>query len=114
MWTIARVDLGMSREQFLAATPREFDAFCKRLHTRDQKRQFNAALICSVVANVNRDSKVRYKPFTPQDFMPQPEEVQTPEQQVKMLTVIFGCGPGTKGKAEPDRKPYLRPKVKHG
>ena len=29
-----------------------------------------AALVCSVIANVNRDSKRRSEPFTPSDFMP--------------------------------------------
>lgn len=29
-----------------------------------------AAIICSVIANVNRDSKKRPAPFTPEDFLP--------------------------------------------
>lgn len=114
MLTIARVDLGMTEEQFLACSPREFDAFCNRLHTIDRKQQLNAALICSVIANVNRDPKFRPKAFTPEDFMPQAEQVQTDAQQVKMLSIIFGCGPGMKGKPESSRKAEMRPKVKHG
>lgn len=112
MWSIARVHLGMTQEQFLACTPREFDAFCQRLELIDKKQQFNAALICSVLAEINRDRRQRSRPFSPQDFMPKPEEVQSDEQQVKMLSLIFGCGPQNESKES--RKPFLRPKVKHG
>lgn len=113
MWSVARTRMGMTRQEFLSSTPKEFDAFCRLLEASDRKQQFNAALICSVLANINRDPQKRSQPFSPQDFMPQAEEIQTDEQQVKMLSIIFGCGPGMKSK-EPSRKPYLRPKVKHG
>lgn len=111
---IAIVDLRMTREEFLASSPREFDAFCQRLEARDRKQQFSAALICSVLAEINRDRQKRSRPFTPQDFMPQPERVQTDEEQVEMMSLMFGCGPDNPGKENFSRKPLLRPRrVKH-
>jgi len=55
-----------------------------------------AALICCVLANINRDKKKKPKPFTVDDFMPKvvgKKEKQTPQQQfevVKMLNAAFG------------------------
>ena len=54
------------------------------------------ALICCVLANINRDKKKKPKPFTVEDFMPKvvgKKEKQTPQQQfevVKMLNQAFG------------------------
>ena len=55
-----------------------------------------AALICCVLANINRDKKKKPKPFTVDDFMPKlvgKKEKQTPQQQfeiVKLLNAAFG------------------------
>jgi hypothetical protein len=53
--------------------------------------QYRAALICSVLAEINRDKKKRPKPFTPQDFMP--KKKLTKEQMMnnaKALTMMLG------------------------
>lgn len=34
---------------------------------------YNAALICSVLCNINRDPKKKSDPFTPDDFLPRYE-----------------------------------------
>jgi len=41
-------------------------------------------MICSVIAEVNRDRKRRKKPFTPDDFMPKKKaKVQLTGEQMK-------------------------------
>lgn len=107
MWSLARVELGMTREEFLACRPREFDAFCQKLEARERKQRFNAALVCSILAEINRNPKVRTKPFAPAEFMCEPEPIQSDEQQVKMLRLLFGHD------MKPD-KAKARLKVKHG
>src|SRR5690606_3053338 len=46
-------------------------------------------MLASVIANVNRDTKRRKKPYEPQDFMPRrsqpPREEQTVEEQARIL-----------------------------
>lgn len=45
-------------------------------------------MICSVIAEVNRDSKKRKKPFTPDDFMPKKRRKLTGEQMVNQVEAI--------------------------
>lgn len=47
----------------------QFNALCGKYLARVEREDYRSALICSVIANVNRDSKRRPKPFMPQDFM---------------------------------------------
>ena len=73
-------------------TLREFDALAERYHQGQEWLNYRAGLICSVFANVFRDSK--QKAYTPQDFMPKTEpKRQTTEQMlnaVTMLNAAFG------------------------
>ena len=88
-------------------TPGQFDLLVKRHIEREKSKMQleevkikrsdqQAALICCVLANVNRDKRKKSKPFTVDDFMPKvigKKEKQTPQQQfeiVKMLNVAFG------------------------
>ncbi len=49
---------------------REYAALLER-HIANIKRQdYHAALICAVLANINRDPQKKPDPFTPADFMP--------------------------------------------
>lgn len=54
---------------------------------------YRTAMICSIIAEVNRDHKKRKKPFTPNDFMPKKKVKLTDEQmleQIKSLNIAFG------------------------
>ena len=55
-----------------------------RLADDRERQDYRAALICSVIANVNRDPE-KTKPFTPDDFMPKVQEEQTPEQMAELF-----------------------------
>lgn len=44
---------------------------------------YRAALICTILAEINRDRKKRPKPFKPMDFMPQRERKHLNDEQIK-------------------------------
>jgi len=60
----------MASERFLRSSPRELGGLLDQLAERDRRQMVPAALICSVIANVNRDSEQRSEPWTIQDFLP--------------------------------------------
>ncbi|MHB1042368.1 MAG: phage tail assembly protein T [Eubacteriales bacterium] len=41
----------------------------KRFSLKQERKDYRAALICSVLANIYRDEKKKLYPFTPADFM---------------------------------------------
>lgn len=51
-------------------------------------------MICSLIAEVNRDRKRRVKPFTPDDFMPkeETEELDNPKMKraIKRISQMLG------------------------
>jgi len=55
---------------------------------------YRGAMICSVIAEVNRDRKKRSKAYTPSDFMPKKKKAElTGEQmmeQIKVLNIVLG------------------------
>ena len=80
-------------------TPGQYDLLAKRhvdkLKAEREQSDQRAALICSVLANINRDSKRKPTPYKVQDFMPifKSNKKQTIEEQltiVKMLNAAFG------------------------
>jgi len=88
-------------------TPAQYDLLAKR-HIEHEKAKitleeakikrsdYQAALICCVLANINRDKRKKLTPYKPDDFMPKvvgEKKKQTPEEQftiVKMLNAAFG------------------------
>jgi len=83
-------------------TSREFAewmAFARLEPLGERRGDWQAALVASTVANVNRDPKQRKDPFTPSDFLlewstdDQERERQTWQEQLhiaEMLNVAFG------------------------
>jgi hypothetical protein len=70
LWAVARADLGMSREEFLACSPLELEAMIARLEKRRDHARFLAAMVCASIFNVNCDFDKRPEGFSPADFMP--------------------------------------------
>jgi hypothetical protein len=101
MWAAGVYDLGLTAAAFLDLTPRQFDALFERHQQAEQRADARAALVCSVLANVNRDPKKRSSPYHVSDFMPgaaksnghkelPPHVIQPVEDQLawaKMLTL---------------------------
>lgn len=60
----------MSREEFLDCSPRELEAFFRRLEVQRDEVRFGSALVASTICNVYRDQEKCPEPFQPIDFMP--------------------------------------------
>ena len=89
----------LSDDELWHLSPIEFNALVERYEEEQERRDFRAGLICSVLANIYRDTKKRQKAYTPQDFMPQkqPEPKQEKKQenivskeQLQFVSQIFG------------------------
>jgi hypothetical protein len=88
LWAIGIYDLGLDDDQFWRLTIRQFNKLVERHKENKRAELFNSALICSVIANVNRG---KGKPFQPSDFMPKENKKKakmTTEQMVEMLRMI--------------------------
>lgn len=88
--------MGLETEEFWRLTPRQFKALVDRLEQKLQREDYRPALICSVLANINRGK--RKKPYTPKDFMPGSKykgptrPTQSPQQMLafaEMLNTAF-------------------------
>lgn len=100
-WSIAIIDLGIDDALFWRLTYEEFKILHRRQVERfndDMKWQdLSIARIEALLANINRDTKQRRKPFSVHDFMvthqKKPPEQQSTDQmlkQVEFLTQFFG------------------------
>lgn len=66
--------LELSEEAFWGLTLAQFNALAEQHAEVERRKDYRAALICSVIAEVNRDRKRRIKAYSPSDFMPQEKE----------------------------------------
>jgi len=90
--------LGYTHEQFWDMTFAEIneaiEGYNKRRKLEKLENDFRTGLICSVIANVNRDKKKRRRPYTPQDFMPREKRQKMDAKQMfevlKMVTIANG------------------------
>lgn len=59
-----------------------------------ERADYHAALICAVLANINRDPKRTPRAFTSADFMPQPQrpeaEASDPDDHLNDLLALAG------------------------
>lgn len=88
LWSIGIYDLRLNDEQFWRLTIKQFNKLVERHKQNKRAELFNSALICSVIANVNRG---KGKPFQPSDFMPKEKKRQpkmSPEEMVEILRMI--------------------------
>ncbi len=100
MWSVGRFDLGLSDEEFWSLTLAEYDALVKRLQVKCKQDDARVAMICCILANVNRDPKKRSKPYEIKDFMPkygdseqgqsEPQSWQNMHAVARMLNRAFG------------------------
>ena len=67
-----------------------------RWEGEQERRDLRSAIVASIIAESNRDTKKRHKPFTPADFMyskKRPSNKMTPESMLKTveeMNVMFG------------------------
>lgn len=64
----------------------------------EQRGDLRAAIVASLIANVNRDTKRRPEPFRPDDFMPYRQRDARAEQQdlSRRLRAVLGTMGGRK------------------
>jgi len=60
----------MTKSEFLAVSARELDGYFDQIEQREHSSFLPAALVCSVIANVNRDPEQKPEPWHVEDFMP--------------------------------------------
>jgi hypothetical protein len=72
----------MDRACFFRSSPVEIDGLLERLSQAERRRMIPAALICSVIANVNRDPEQRSEPWSIQDFMLGEDGPKTEEEEM--------------------------------
>ena len=77
--------LRLSDEEFWGLTLAQFNALAERYIAEQKSKDYRAALICSIIAEVNRNVKKRAKPFTAEDFMPKEHRKMTAK---RMKTAI--------------------------
>lgn len=85
MWSIAIYDLRLTEDQFWRLTLGEFNSLCVRHKEAKRAEMFNSALICSVIANVNRG---KGKVYTPADFMPKEQKKKKAMTMQDMISVL--------------------------
>ncbi len=84
MWSVGVYDFGLTSEQFWELTPAQFSILSQRYDQENQRCDFRAALIASVIANTSRSKED--PPFTPQMFMPDYEgEEEVKEQSAESM-----------------------------
>ena len=90
-WAFGRYNLGLSEDEFWSLTLAQFDALTKRYNYEQEWLDYRAALICAVIANVNRNPK-KHKAFQPKDFMPRRQvksvEELTPDRMLEHLRIL--------------------------
>jgi len=94
MWSFGRYCLRLSEKEFWSLTVAQFNSLAKE-YSREQKAlNYRAALVCSILAEANRNRKKRKKPYTPSDFMPKKKKAKlTGEQmmeQIKAVNIALG------------------------
>ena len=81
----------LSEAEFWRLTLKEFNLLCDRHKQKQRAELFNSALICSVIANVNRQ---KGKSFQPSDFMPKERKkamsVMEMYESLKQITLANG------------------------
>lgn len=111
---MARIQLGLSDEDFLQETPYSLSLLMEQADLKDFKQARGTAMVAAILANVHRDSKKQPKAFTEMDFIPshlipasmKPKKYKqlTPIEQRKVIAATFGFSVGADGKILPKRK----------
>lgn len=67
-------------------------ALLERRNADVERQDYHAALICAVLANINRDPKRTLQPYSPSDFMPQPQRRETAETEDHLNDLLALAG----------------------
>jgi len=73
---------GLTKKEFYDLTPSEYFLYENDYDLEEESRQRRTARICAVLAEVNRDPKVKKNPFTEDDYLPERFKKETEKQDV--------------------------------
>lgn len=88
--------MGLSDVEFWGLTLAQFDALAERYQDNQQRLDFRSALICAVIANVNRSKESKI--FTPSDFMAQSKADDSNQTSDAMLQRLIQVTVASGGK----------------
>lgn len=81
----------LTKNEFYSLTPREYYQLEKDYQDEQQRREEAAcrrtARVCAILCELQRDTKRRHRPYTEEDFMPQPAR-QAPEVLAERLRAL--------------------------
>ncbi len=85
MWSYCRFDLGLSDDEYNTYSLEQINALTDRHKEQKKETEYLSALLCSVIANVNKGKGKSYKPS---DFMRKEKKMQTTEQMLMILQAL--------------------------
>lgn len=90
LWAFGRYDLRLSEDEFWDLTFDQFNALVERYIQEQENQDLRMAMICSLLANIYRNTKKRQRPYEPKEFMPQrrPKKQKTVEQMKNDLIAL--------------------------
>ena len=83
MWSFGVHNLRLPSREFWSLTLAQFDALARRYKDEQRRLDYRSAMICSILAEINRDRKRRPRPFSPDDFMPKEEVEEGDDPKMK-------------------------------
>lgn len=78
----------LAEDVFWRLTLRQLDALIKRHVAAQERNDWRTGLICSVLANINRDTQKRKEPYSPEEFMPTKRKVKRKQSPEEMLMAL--------------------------
>ena len=90
LWAMGRYDLHLTNDEFWSITLAELNVLMERRAYDLERQDYHAALICSVLANINRDPR-KGKTYSPSDFMftrKESPKKQTPQDMLEIIKVF--------------------------
>lgn len=73
MWSAARIDLGLTDEEFLLISPTALGALFDRSMIRRRESRYGFAMVCAEIWNVNNNWDKNPSGFSADNFMPDSE-----------------------------------------
>ena len=91
---MAVYDFGLSPDDVWGLSFDEFHVLLKRHQEAEERAFYQTAIICSVIANVNRGKNK--KAYKPEDFMPKKRDNRSMIEKAGAINEMFG-GTDTRG-----------------
>ena len=85
-WAFCKVNFNMSNKEFYNLSLEEFNALTEAHQQKLKEQEYNSALICSVLANINKSKS--QKTYKPSDFMRQVKKKQSVDEMANVLNLI--------------------------